>query len=273
MPINIIEQDFMAKVSPKVRLSADGEERFRVFTPFMFEDGDQLVIVLKKVGSQWILTDEAHTYMHLTYEIDEKALHSGTRGEIISRALSMFEVEDRNGELILEVQDEDYGDALYSFVQTLLKIIDVSYLSRPRVQSTFMEDFRSLLNENVPASRISFDWHHPVHDPEGMYTVDCRINGMPEPLLVHALGNDDRVQNATIVLLQFRAWEIPFRSLAIFKNQQGTNRKDLARFNAVSEKQFPSLDECRGDIEAYLHKTILNTSQNAPINNNILNSF
>ena len=46
---------------------------FRVFTPFMFEDGDQLVIVLKKVGeSGGYSTDEAHTYMHLTYEIDEE---------------------------------------------------------------------------------------------------------------------------------------------------------------------------------------------------------
>ena len=272
MSINAIEQDFMDKVSATVRLSPEGAERFRVFTPFMFEDGDHLVIVLKKEGNRWILTDEAHTYMHLTYDIDESALHSGTRREIILRALSMFEVEDRNGELILEVQDGDYGYALYSFVQTLLKIIDVSYLSRPRVQSTFMEDFRSLLNENVPASRISFNWYHPVHDPAGMYAVDCRINGMPEPLLVHALGNDDRVQYATIVLQQFREWEIPFRSLAIFKNQQGTNRKYLARFSAVCKKQFPSLDECREDIEAYLHKTILNTSQNAPINSNIPNS-
>ena len=263
MSINTIEQDFMDKVSATVRLSPEGAERFRVFTPFMFEDGDHLVIVLKKEVNRWILTDEAHTYMHLTYDIDESALHSGTRREIILRALSMFEVEDRNGELILEVQDEDYGDALYSFVQTLLKIIDVSYLSRPRVQSTFMEDFRSLLNENVPASCISFDWHHPVHDPEGMYTVDCRINGMPEPLLVHALGSDDRVRDATIVLQQFKAWEMPFRSLAIFQNQQAIKRKILTRFNAVCEKkQFPSLDEYQKDIGVFLY-SIMNASENS----------
>jgi len=46
-------------------------------------------------------------------------------------------VEDRNGELVLDVQDERYGDALYSFVQALLKITDISYLARERVRSTF----------------------------------------------------------------------------------------------------------------------------------------
>ena len=53
----------------------------------------------------------------------------------------MFEVEDRSGELILDVSDVHYGEALYDFIQALLKITDVSYLSRERVQSTFMEDF------------------------------------------------------------------------------------------------------------------------------------
>ena len=144
MPINTIEQDFINKVSAKVKLSPDGKERFRVLTPFQFDDGDQLVIVLKQLGGRWVLSDEAHTYMHLTYDIDKKSLYSGTRREIISRALSMFEVEEHNGELILDVSEAHFGDALYDFVQALLKITDVSYLSRDQVQSTFMEDFRAL---------------------------------------------------------------------------------------------------------------------------------
>ena len=48
MSANIIEQDFINKVSAQISLSADGKDRFRVLTPFQFEDGDELVIVLKK---------------------------------------------------------------------------------------------------------------------------------------------------------------------------------------------------------------------------------
>lgn len=129
-----IVQDFHDKVSSKVRLEAECMGRFRVFTPFRFEDGDHLAIVLKKEGSQWVLTDEAHTYMHLTYDIDEKDLHNGTRQKTISNALATFRIEDRNGELTLEVPDGRYGDALYSFVQGLLKISDVSYLSREQAE-------------------------------------------------------------------------------------------------------------------------------------------
>src|SRR5690606_16523868 len=130
----------------------------------------------------------------------------------------------------VRVPDERYGDALYSFVQALLRITDVSYLSRERVRSTFMEDFWNLMTEEVPDERRQFDWHDPSRDPDANYVVDCRINGMERPLFVFALPSDDRVRDATIALLQFELWGVRNRSLAIFEDQEQINRKVLARF-------------------------------------------
>ncbi len=229
-------------------------DRFRVFTPFMFEDGDHLSIVMKRDNGSWMLSDEGHTYMHLTYDLDEKDLQRGTRQKIISSALSVFKVEDREGELIVTIEGDRYGDALYSFVQALIKITDVSYLSRERVRSTFMEDFRAFMEEAVPADRRMFDWHDPIHDPDGKYTVDCRVSGMPKPILVHALPTDDKTRDATITLLQFEKWGLTFRSLAIFEDQEQINRKVLARYSDVSEKQFSSLAANRERIKRYLEE-------------------
>ena len=137
MSIDTIERDFKAKVCEKATIAPESLERCRVFTPFMFDDGDHLSIVLKKDGDGWILSDEGNSYMRLTYDMDEQDLYEGKRHAIISSALSLFNVEDRDGELVIRVRDGMYGDALFSFVQAILKIADVSYLANERVQSAY----------------------------------------------------------------------------------------------------------------------------------------
>ncbi len=256
MSIDAIEQDFREKVCAKLSLTSEGMNRYRVFTPFMFEDGDHLAIVLKRETGRWVLSDEGHTYMHLTYDVEEKDLQRGTRQKIIENALSAYSVEDRQGELVIGIEQERYGDALYSFVQALLRISDVTYLSRERVRSTFLEDFRVLMEETVPEPRRSFDWHDPQHDPGGKYVVDCRVNGSTRPLFVFALPGDDKTRDATIALLQFEKWPLAFRSVAVFEDQEEVNRKVLARFSDVCEKQFSSIGANRDRIAHYIQEQI-----------------
>src|SRR5271156_3504490 len=106
MELDTVIKDFRGKVCEQLRLSQEGENRFRVFTPFLFEDGDHLAIVLKREQDHWLLSDEGHTYMHLTYDLDEKDLRTGTRQKLITNALSAFTISDRNGELLSSVVND-----------------------------------------------------------------------------------------------------------------------------------------------------------------------
>ena len=143
--------------------------------------------------------------------------------------------------------------------RSLLKITDVTFLSRERAKSTFMADFRQLLEEAVPEGRRDFDWNDPQHDPQRKYMVDCRINGMARPLFVYGLLNDDRTRDSMISMLQFERWGVSYRSLAIFEDQEAINRKVLARFSDVCEKQFSSIETNRERIAKYVQETLLSS--------------
>lgn len=251
-----IERLFRDKVCAQVRLEPEGEGRFRVLTPFMTDDGDHLAIALKHLNGRWWLTDEGHTFMHLTYALDERDLQRGTRQRIVANALSAFRVQDREGELVAVVDGEQFGDTLYSFIQALLRVEDVKLLSRAQVRSTFLEDFRQLITENIPEQRRIFNWNDRDRDPQGNYMVDCRINGRPRPILVFALPNDDRSRDATISLHQFERWGLQHQSLAIFEDQEQIGRKVLARLSDVLEKQFSSLAGNQERITKYLREVL-----------------
>ena len=143
MSIETIAREFRSGVSECVRLSAEGPNRFRVLTPFMFNDGDHLVIVLKRERGGWVLSDEAHTYMHLADELDGGASQSDPCSQVIANALAMFRIEDRGGELVRPITGEGYADALFAFAQGLLTIAAAAYTARERAQIAFAPDAAS----------------------------------------------------------------------------------------------------------------------------------
>ena len=246
-----IVASFREKVCGEIKLIPEGLGRYVVSHPFVFDDGDCLDIVLCERNGAWVLSDEGCTFMRLTYDIEEVDLHRGTRQKLIANALTGFGLEDREGELLLPVPGERFGDALFSFIQAVLKIADVSYLSRQRVRSTFQEDFRSFVAKVIPEDRLTFDWRHRRHDPQGIYTADCRVEHAERPLIVFGLSGDGKTRDATISLLQYEKWGLPFRSLAVFEDQQTIGRNVLARFTDVADRQYSSLGGNHERIRRY----------------------
>lgn len=256
MEILTIEKEFKAKVCNEIRLLQEGVDRFRVFTPFLFDDGDSFAIVLKKTGADWVLTDEGHTFMHLSYDIDIDSLDKGTRAKIISTTLNTFGIKEKSGVIFALVTEENMGNVFYNYIQALIKITDVSYLSRERVKSTFWEDFKNFITQRIPADRFSFNYYDNIHDPKARYPVDCRINKLDRPLYIFAINSDDKCNVSTINILQYEKWGLQFKSLAIFEDQEEINRKALARFSDVCEKQFSSLIANQERIEKYLKESL-----------------
>jgi hypothetical protein len=239
---NNIELEFRRKVSEELGIIPSGPDRFHIVTPVAFGDGDLLPITLRKTPTGWELTDEGHTFLQLTYELEEADFNQSTRREIINSIIFGFGLQNRKGELILPIDEHQYGDALYSFIQVLVKIDDIRYLSRERVRSTFMDDFRELTRKVAsPKHNVVYNWNEPHKDPTGNYPVDCKINGKGTPLLVFALPNSQRVAIAALSIHMFQKWGVQHKSIGIFEDQTKIDPRMVARFTDVCNKQFSTL--------------------------------
>ena len=246
-----VERAFKESVCAEVELASSGLDRYIVHVPFTFDDGDHYVVLLKREDGQWVLSDEGHTFMHLSYHLPE--FDRGTRRRVIDHVLARQGVEDAEGELRLRIPEDRYGDALFSYLQAITRITDVSFLTRERVRTTFLEDFRELIQQAARDRQVQFDYAHPVHDPEGRYTVDAYVNGTADrQVLAFAIGNDDQCRDATITLYRWESWGEKFHPIAVFRDQTEINRGVLARFSDVAERQFSSLETARERLPSYL---------------------
>ncbi len=250
-----VETEFKRKVCAQIRVVREGTERFRVFTPFRFDDGDLLSVVLKRDGGGWGITDEGSTFMRLTYEMDEKTIMTGARGAVIEGALEGCGIEDRDGVLWSPVVDDRFGDALFSLIQAALRISDVYLWTRSAVRDTFLADLRAVVNSSLPPESVSYDWHDQESDPRVQYPVDFRIEvANKPPLFLFGVNTDAKCSVATIVILHYQKVGTTFSSLAVFDDQEGIGRRHLARLSDVVDKQFSSLVTNRKPIADYLAK-------------------
>jgi hypothetical protein len=243
-------------VGAKVRVERLGERELRVFVPFEFPDGDRLVIRLRQHpdwGYEW--TDMGHTFMHLSYDLDMDALASGNRKVLLETIEQRAGIQDRSGELVLPTHSDAVAGDLFQFVQALLQISDLRFLSRERVKSTFSDDLRGLLKERF-AKRAHFDYVDAEHDADGRYPIDCLLNGLPRPLAVFGIGNDAQARDATITLLRFRAWSRDLFAVGVHEEMEELTGKVLARLSDVVDKQFSSLAGNEGAIVDYVRREI-----------------
>lgn len=256
MNINEIQASFQSAVASSVKLLPQGVDRYQIFTPFHFDDGDHFVITLRKDDDgDFILSDEGHTYMHLSYNLDVSSLKDGTRNQIIEGALEKYKVTESAGKIFAKINDiENAGNVFYGFIQCLLSITDISYLSRERVASTFMDDFKNFIRETVSPERTAFNYWYEEHDPKKQYLVDCRINSLSRPVHIYAIGGDGNCRDATINIWNCQSWKIPFHAMGIFEDQEQISRKVLSRFTDVCDRQFSSLAPNRERIGEYIQE-------------------
>lgn len=122
MDINNLENSLRHLVDVPVRLLDEGDNRFRVFTPYTFNDGDHFSIVAKEENGQWVFSDEGHTFMHLSIFIPTERLIDSDLTQTIEDIKNTFGVLEEQGVLLAPFDEGNMGKVFSTYVQALVKI-------------------------------------------------------------------------------------------------------------------------------------------------------
>lgn len=119
MSTGLFLQEFKRSVGRSVQIFPSGEGRYKIFTPFCFDDGDHFVIVLKQNGQQeWVITDEGHTFMHLSYWDNLDSIDG-----IVRDVMKKYGVTEKEGVISVTTGEiSESGKSLYDFIQALLEL-------------------------------------------------------------------------------------------------------------------------------------------------------
>lgn len=214
----------------------------RMSMPLHDPDGDAMTVWAQSVMGGWRLSDGGATIMRLSYEHDLDSLLDGTRGKIFERLLGESGLCEEDGQLAMEVREDELGEALLRFGQGLLRIGDLTLWTRTRIATSFYDDLRARLEAYAGRERVHQDYAVPDIPGSRDYPVDFFVEGGREPLYVFGVPGRDKARLATIVLQHLQAHVPRFNSLVVFQNAADLGNADLRRLMNAANDMIDSID-------------------------------
>lgn len=250
-----IERNIAETLCGGIRVVQKGLERYEVITPFTFDDGDVLPIILKRKGDGWEITDEGRTFLYLSYyDID---MNYETRKNVLSKILSSHFMEGGDDGILKmpRVSGEDLAHAVYTFAQGVIKASDFSIWKKEFTRRLFMEGFREFMEELGRTYPTEFQYHDKQLDPKKIYPIDCSLLlTNSKRVNLFAVSGDSKAKNSVITMMHYERFKAPFTNCVLFENEEVLARKTLIQVADVADKTFSSLEVARDRLRSYLEK-------------------
>jgi len=182
---------------------------FAVRTPCRKKDGDYIGVYLRRVEDepeQFRVEDDGDTIAALEFEgID---LDNDTRFEVFATLLSEYGAHYDENECLIygdkTFQINDAGCHVITFSHLLLRLQDLYFLSRDKVEATFRADLASAIERDF-AQSAEILYNEPINDRMRDYIVDIIIRQHQKQLAIFAGSSENRALEALLFWQVFKS--------------------------------------------------------------------
>ena len=203
-----------------------------------YDDGDELHIVMKKIPTGIMLTDEGHTLMWLSYEDFN---FTDTRKRLLDKYIDQNNVRLDDGRIHVEADSPEHvGPALASLIQAMLQVACLRNLSRTNVVNSFAEDVRSAFSNSNLAGRCVYGKRIPV-DNGDFVEPDIFID-LDSPVLLFIAGGSERAKEVVINLMLVKQLDTRYRTVVVIDDDSNISKKDRERLVNTAERPIIGTD-------------------------------
>lgn len=144
------------------------ENIFRITLPFLNKDNDMIdVYVIRKDDGRYLITDDGATLNDLNFG-GFNVLSSPKRIKLLESLLTAYGVKRIEGDVLaVDCTADDLALKKHMLAQCMVKVSDMFYLSKHKIQSFFLEDVKQFLDEHkiryVPNVAVTGKSRLPTH--------------------------------------------------------------------------------------------------------------
>jgi hypothetical protein len=242
-------------ICPNIEVEARGIDRYMIHTAYRYSDDDELHILFKNTDDGWVLTDEGHTVMWLSYE--DVAL-TDARKENLLKTIRSNHAEYADGEILVRCTLDNMGPALYSMIQALLQASMLLCMRKESIRNSFLDDmkqgFKAALGDNV---RYCLD--EAIDTAEKTYHADIFVDVNP-PIYVFGVSNTERCLNAIIFMMHMREENRNIRSVIVVDEEAKVSEDNINMAVTKSDKSFIGIKGMNDELSWYLKKNSIVTA-------------
>lgn len=214
----------------------EAEDALLVCTPFVFDDGDRIVVFVRESDGGYLVHDNGEAALRLMFEgvdIDSKRVR---RWMLQSHQLHGVTWSDDDEHLACHVtSDGELAQAIMRVAEASTRMQAMAAIRDERsTGSEFKEMVKQLLGEVAKECEVEIGFDAPV-DQYGVFTADALIQAH-RPMAVIVATSAERLLEAEMIWMEARARQAKMYVLAVVEDESKVGRKHMKKAQYYTDK-------------------------------------
>lgn len=228
-----------------------GSDIFKLILPYYHEDGDMLDIFIREYEGSLLLFDNGLSLMRLSYTFD----FTESRIKILNDILYSNDVNNKNGNLSIKADYDDFFERLNTFAFTIAKITNLDFLNKEVVSNLFYEFVKEYVSEKIqPTWNVEYNFMPYGKEITIPYRIISRQKNSKD-IFLFPIKDNLSAARTTVDVCNLLLKNHSFTGVTVCEDFDALSKRDRHGLMNKVDKNYPNLEGYKQNFVEFLYKT------------------